>query len=57
LLPQVLSDGPIPIDHIIAQQHEGRTTFANLALSCLHDNCSTRAGTAGSAIFAGILPL
>lgn len=29
---------PFPIDHIIAQQHGGPTTFNNLALACLHCN-------------------
>ena len=28
---------PFPIDHIVARQHGGRTTMANLAPSCLHD--------------------
>jgi HNH endonuclease len=27
-----------PIHHVIARQHRGPTTLANLALSCLHDN-------------------
>jgi hypothetical protein len=41
---------PFPIDHIIARQHGGRTTFGNLALSCLHDNSQ-------GANIAGIDPL
>src|SRR5439155_23026889 len=27
-----------PIDHVIARQHRGPTTWGNLALSCLHCN-------------------
>jgi hypothetical protein len=38
---------PFPIDHIIAQQHEGRTVFGNLALSCLHDNSHKGPNIAG----------
>lgn len=38
---------PFPIDHIIAQQHGGATVFANLALSCLHDNCHKGPNIAG----------
>jgi hypothetical protein len=38
---------PFPIDHIIAQQHDGRTTFDNLALSCLHDNSHKGPNIAG----------
>ena len=29
---------PFPLDHVIAKQHRGSTTMANLALSCLHCN-------------------
>jgi HNH endonuclease len=38
---------PFPIDHIIARQHGGHTTLANLALSCLHDNSHKGPNIAG----------
>src|SRR5215472_14162215 len=38
---------PFPIDHIIAQQHGGPTSFGNLALSCLHDNSHKGPNIAG----------
>jgi hypothetical protein len=37
-LPQAASAIPFQIDHIIARQHKGRTTSANLALSCGYCN-------------------
>jgi HNH endonuclease len=37
-IPVYVSEFTFPIDHIIAQQHGGKTVFANLALSCPHDN-------------------
>jgi 5-methylcytosine-specific restriction endonuclease McrA len=37
-LPQAFYQTPFEIDHIIAKQHGGPTTFSNLALSCLHCN-------------------
>ena len=37
-LPAFISAFAFPLDHIIAQQHGGATTFENLALSCPHDN-------------------
>ncbi|MFO0811401.1 MAG: HNH endonuclease signature motif containing protein [Gemmataceae bacterium] len=37
-LPQAYSDLPYQIDHVIAEQHGGRTVRANLALACLPDN-------------------
>ncbi len=37
-LPQVFSSTRFQIDHIIAEQHGGRTVAANLALACLADN-------------------
>lgn len=33
-LPERCSSAPFQIDHIIAQQHEGRTVASNLALAC-----------------------
>jgi len=37
-IPAYISEFTFPLDHIIAQQHGGETTYENLALSCLHDN-------------------
>jgi hypothetical protein len=37
-IPAYVSEFTFPIDHIIAQQHGGKTTYDNLALSCPHDN-------------------
>ncbi len=37
-IPNYVSDFTFPLDHIIAQQHRGETTYENLALSCMHDN-------------------
>src|SRR4051812_16033251 len=37
-LPQELSILTFEIDHIIAQQHDGKTIASNLALSCFYDN-------------------
>jgi hypothetical protein len=38
---------PFPFDHIVAQQHGGRTVPGNLALSCLHDNSHKGPNIAG----------
>lgn len=37
-LPQAFSSTRFQIDHIIAEQHGGRTAASNLALACLADN-------------------
>jgi hypothetical protein len=37
-IPTYVSNFTFPLDHIIAQQHRGETTYENLALSCMHDN-------------------
>ncbi|MFO0960610.1 MAG: HNH endonuclease signature motif containing protein [Isosphaeraceae bacterium] len=37
-IPALVSELTFPLDHIIAQQHGGETTFENLALSCPHCN-------------------
>ena len=37
-VPADISAFTFPVDHIIAQQHGGETTYENLALSCPHDN-------------------
>jgi hypothetical protein len=47
-MPQVFYPTiPFPIDHIIARQHSGLTTFSNLALSCLHCNSHKGPNIAG----------
>jgi hypothetical protein len=42
-LPQAYSTVTFEIDHILARKHGGRTTPANLALSCFF--CNNRKGT------------
>jgi hypothetical protein len=37
-LPQTFSSARFQIDHIIAQQHGGKTVASNLAFACLADN-------------------
>jgi hypothetical protein len=37
-LPEAYSSLPFEIDHIVAEQHEGRTVLGNLALACFADN-------------------
>jgi hypothetical protein len=37
-LPQGFSSTRFQIDHVIAEQHGGRTVASNLALACLADN-------------------
>lgn len=37
-LPQRFASIPFEIDHIIAEQHGGKTEVANLALACFADN-------------------
>jgi hypothetical protein len=46
-IPQALYPIPFQIDHIIAQQHGGATTLANLALSCLYCNSHKGPNIAG----------
>ena len=38
MAPAEISAFTFPVDHIIAPQHRGETTYENLALSCPHDN-------------------
>ena len=38
LVPANISAFTFPLDHVIAQQHGGRTAYENLALSCPHEN-------------------
>lgn len=33
-MPQIYDEIPFEIDHIIAEQHEGKTVASNLALAC-----------------------
>jgi hypothetical protein len=37
-IPAYISEFTFPLDHIIARQHRGETTYGNLALSCPHCN-------------------
>ena len=46
-IPASISEFTFPIDHIIAQQHHGKTTYENLALSCPHDNVHKGPNIAG----------
>ena len=39
-LPQAVSSVPFEIDHVIAQQHGGKTVAGNLALACWYCNSS-----------------
>jgi len=41
-MPSDLYLAPYQIDHIVAEQHGGRTTLSNLALACFH--CNLRKG-------------
>jgi hypothetical protein len=46
-MPQEHDVQPFQLDHIRAQKHSGRTTAANLALSCLPCNSFKGANVAG----------
>lgn len=37
-MPAQFDPLPFQVDHVIAEQHGGKTTLDNLALSCLHCN-------------------
>src|SRR5262245_22394709 len=37
-LPEALSAGPFEVEHVIAKQHGGPTSLANLAYACLRCN-------------------
>lgn len=37
-MPQIYDALPFEIDHIIAEQHRGKTVSSNLALACFADN-------------------
>jgi hypothetical protein len=47
LAPQRFYITPFQIEHIIARQHGGPTTFSNLALACLHCNAHKGPNIAG----------
>jgi hypothetical protein len=46
-LPAAVSSIPFEIDHIIAQQHLGKTVLGNLALACFYCNASKGPNIAG----------
>jgi hypothetical protein len=37
-MPQIYDELPFEIDHIVAEQHGGKTVASNLALACFADN-------------------
>ena len=37
-MPQVYDELPFEIDHVVAEQHGGKTVASNLALACFADN-------------------
>ncbi len=37
-MPQVYDELPFEIDHVVAEQHGGKTIATNLALACFADN-------------------
>jgi hypothetical protein len=37
-MPQIYDELPFEIDHVIAEQHGGKTVVTNLALACFADN-------------------
>ncbi len=40
-MPHVYDELPFEIDHVVAEQHGGRTVASNLALACFADNHHT----------------
>ena len=46
-IPAYVSEFTFPLDHIIAEQHRGRTTHENLALSCPDDTFDKGPNIAG----------
>jgi len=55
MIPSYISEFAFPIDHIIAQQHRGKTTYSNLALSCPHCNYHKGPNIAGNDPWTGKL--
>src|SRR5205823_5457258 len=37
-MPQIYDEFPFEIDHVVAEQHGGKTVASNLALACFADN-------------------
>jgi HNH endonuclease len=37
-MPQIYDELPFEIDHVVAEQHAGKTVASNLALACFADN-------------------
>ena len=37
-MPQIYDEFPFEIDHVVAEQHGGKTVVSNLALACFADN-------------------
>jgi hypothetical protein len=37
-MPQIYDELPFEIDHVVAEQHGGKTVASNLALACFADN-------------------
>ncbi|NLS94414.1 MAG: HNH endonuclease [Planctomycetaceae bacterium] len=46
-IPQAWTSVPFQLDHVIAEKHEGETSFANLAYACLHCNSFKAPNIAG----------
>jgi hypothetical protein len=46
-MPQDYDEALFQVDHVIARQHRGPTSAANLALTCLHDNSHKGPNIAG----------
>jgi hypothetical protein len=46
-MPQSAYRFRFPIDHVIAKQHRGKTSYRNLCLSCLHCNAFKGPNIAG----------
>jgi 5-methylcytosine-specific restriction endonuclease McrA len=37
-MPQIYDELPFEVDHVVAEQHGGKTVASNLALACFADN-------------------
>ncbi len=55
LVPASISRFTFPVDHVIARQHRGGSTFGNLALSCPHCNHHKGPNVAGIDPVSGAL--
>ncbi|MEX2119611.1 MAG: HNH endonuclease signature motif containing protein [Pirellulales bacterium] len=56
-LPAALHPGPFEIEHIVPKQHGGRTSFGNLAYSCLFCNRHKGPNLAGTEVGSSISKL